>query len=507
MGALLRIALTVDMPYGYTQYDSADFLTTTRVFITEHRLHINPKRSFVSPVLFSLPFLLPVPALVTIPIAQHLLGLVAILITGGIVRLWFTHWKWFVIPVTLLVGANPMIIWYEHTLLGEFQYLFFELLAALAGSIWVKRPSRLTFGFFLASLLLVTGTRLEGKLFFFVALALIPFVLWGRWRSLLIHAALTLGLMAIGFAASGGRDGSPLLLATMIHLAPDHLKSSPGLEPYMIPLRDELRIRFPEYPGSLVKTSKRVEEQVDRYLEETCKGKLSQGAMEAKRATVMRGLCVEIFEARPLEVLKLPLVKFRLAVDAWSAYCWNDHYLHVRQVEALDQKPWMLPVLSKGLTGRTRTLEETGAWVNAQFDEKRTQWFTHYQGLWNDAGLYFRTPDRPATQVRSVHDFFGGVEGGLNTLPGIPFFYMAALAGMFAAIMRWRDLGCFHLMWAGCMLATMYAALMVGVTNGRFRFAYEPFFFIYCLLLLDSLIAFLSRLMPPFPQPLNQDGK
>jgi len=502
IGLLLRVVVTISMPYGYTQYDSADFLTTPRMFLTQHQLHINGKRSFLTPVLFSIPFALPVPALLTIPAAQHAMGLVGILVTGAIVQLWFKRWKWFIIPATLLVAANPMIIWYEHSLLGEAQYQFFALVVALAGSVWVRRPTRLHFRLFMASLVLVTGTRLEGKVFFLVALTLIPFVFWGNWRQMARHGAIALVLTVLGFAASGARDGSPLLLATLIHLAPDHFQSVPELEPSMIPLRDDLRVRFPEYPGDMVKTSKRVDKAVDAYLDSNPGLHLSKEVRKAKEADLRQSLCLEILKLHPREVLMLPLVKFRLAVDAWSAYCWNDHYLHQRQWEALTLTPWMSAVLSKGLTGKQQTPEELADWTADHFDAKRVQWFTDYQTLWNNAGLYFRTEDRPAERPRWVHDFFGGVPGGLNTIPGVPFFYPLALLGMLVAILRWRNLGCFHLMWIGCMLFIWYAAMMVGVTNARFRFAYEPFCMLYFLMLFDVLMDAARALVKPKTSPI-----
>ena len=499
VGALLRIALTVEMPYGYVQYDTSDYVTTTRAAITEHVLHIHPKRSFLTPVLFSLPFVLPVPALLIIPAAQHLMGLVAILLTGALVRLWFKHWKWFIVPATLLVGASPMIIWYEHTLLGEAQYFFFTLAAALAGTYWFKHRSRLTFGIFMASLVLVTGTRLEGKVFFLVALALVPFVFWGQWRAMLKHAAIVAVLTVAGFAASGGRDGSPLLVATLLHLAPDHFKSVPALEPYLIPMRNTLRRQWPEYPGAMVKTSKQVSDAVDKYFSSASFLSSSNKNPKAERARLLRALSLEILRARPVEVLELPLIKFRLSVDAWSAYCFNEEYLHQRQWLALTNPEWMAPVLSKGLTGYNQTPEMLWDWVNSHYDAERVQWFTNYQAFWNNAVLYFRTPDRPTKYKRWVHDFFGGVAGGQKTIPGIPYFYPLALVGMLAASLRWRHFGCFHLMWAGCMLAIWYTAMMVGVTNGRFRFAYEPFCALYILLLLECLFDAVKALFSARP--------
>ena len=497
VGALLRIVLTFDMPLAYVQYDTSDFLTTTRAFITNHSFYIHSKRSYLTPVLFSLPFALPVPALLTIPAAQHLMGLLGILVTGGIVRLWFKHWKWFIVPTTLLMGASPMVIWYEHSLLGEAQYMFFALATALAASAWFKRPSRLTFGLFMLSLVLVTGTRLEGKLLFLVALALIPFVYWGDWKNLRLHGAMALGLMAYGFAASGGRDGSPLLLASVLQFTPDHLQSAPDFAPHILPIRNNLRGHSDGYPDDLVATSKKLSHAAEEYLDETTPQKLTYQQRKKKVSPLLRGVCLETLKARPLEVLYLPFIKFRLAIDAWSAYCWNEKYLHQRQWEAFTREPWMSEVLSKGLTGRQQTPEELRQYVEAHYDAQRVQWFTDYQALWNNAWIALRTPDFPLTNERWVHDFFGGVPGGEKMMPGIPTFYPLAFVGLLAAILRWRHLGCLHLMWGGCLLSIMYIALMVGVTNGRFRFAYEPFILFYFLLLLDCLADALKALRQP----------
>ena len=495
VGALLRILLTFDMPLAYVQYDTSDFLTTTRAFLTNHSLHIHSKRSYLTPVLFSLAFALPVPALYTIPAAQHAMGLLGILVTGGIVRMWFKHWKWFIVPATLLMGASPMIIWYEHSLLGEAQYMFFALAAALAASAWFKRPSPLTFGLFMASLVLVTGTRLEGKLLFLTALALIPFVYWGQWKSLFRHGALAVALMAFGFAASGGRDGSPLLLASVLQLAPDHFKSAPDFAPSIIPLRDNLRSHSDGYPDDLVAASKKLSHAAEDYLDKTSEKKLTAEQRKKAVGKLLRGVCLETLKASPLEVMKLPFIKFQLAIDAWSAYCWNDLYLHQRQWEAFTREPWMSEVLSKGLTGQKQTPEELRPYVDSHYNARRVQWFTDYQARWNDAWIALSTPDFPLNHERWVHDFVGGVPGGEKMMPGIPYFYPIALAGLLAAILRWRRLGCLHLMWGGCLLSIMYIALMVGVTNGRFRFAYEPFILFDLLLFFDCLAdALLSHL-------------
>jgi len=45
-----------------------------------------------------------------------------------------------------------------------------------------------------------------------------------------------------------------------------------------------------------------------------------------------------------------------------------------------------------------------------------------------------------------------------------------------------------HLAWAPVMMGVWYAATFVGVTNARYRFAYEPFCFVYVCLLCDCAL-------------------
>ena len=73
-GALLRLFMEVRMPYGYIQFDSADFLLTPFRLLSDHHYVIDSKKAFLTPTFFTIPFLLHIPALLFIPIVQHLMG-------------------------------------------------------------------------------------------------------------------------------------------------------------------------------------------------------------------------------------------------------------------------------------------------------------------------------------------------------------------------------------------------------------------------------------------------
>ena len=136
LGAALRVSLMVQMPHAFFHDDSPDFLQTPERLLHEGKFDIHAKKTFLTPIVFTVPFLLPAPPLVTISLFQHVLGLVLVFVVGGLGRLWFQHWKWFIIPITLLTAANPFMLWYEHTIMAETLFVFCTALVAFAGTLY-----------------------------------------------------------------------------------------------------------------------------------------------------------------------------------------------------------------------------------------------------------------------------------------------------------------------------------------------------------------------------------
>jgi hypothetical protein len=501
VGVALRVALTIRMPWGYVQYDSAEYLETPYHLLRNWSFFVDGKRGFLVPVLFTIPFLLHIPALIAIPLGQHLLGLAATAMSGALTRLWFRFWRWFIVPVTLFVAANPMMLWYEQTIMGESEYLFALVFLALAGTLWVRRQSRARFALLLAALVCAAGARPEGRLFFAFGLLLAALVLWGQWRRL-AKCAATMLLMALAGALVVRQSTAPqLLYASLIQLAPDKSRFSPGIEPYIIPLRDKVRAQFDGDPLQLVKVSKEVRDAIEPYLRARAK---NDRAYRKLLNSTLRNLCLDAIFAHPGQAIEIPFDKFQTAVDSWSAYQFSEHALHTSQAEAwlATKDKSMYAALAKGLTGRS--LDETALrdFIQTHYRPESVAWLGSLQTAWNRALVWWRTADRPARHARWVHDFAGGVPGGLNVMPGLPWFYPLALLGMLAA-MLWPDPARrVHLAWAPVMLAVWYAATFVGVTNARYRFAYEPFCFLYVALLADLV----ARIWAKSPRPSPPAG-
>lgn len=482
VGFALRAAVMWSMPYAFIQYDSSDFFETTWRWLYKGEFYVHYRRSYLTPYLFSLPCLLPGPGLVWIAIAQHALGLLAVVLAGALVRLWFGFWKVAIIPVTLLFAASPMVVWYEHTVLGETQYLFFALLAVLLGTLFVRRPGGWTFAALILGIFLVMGTRLEAKTFLLFGLVVIAHGFWKQWLRLAGGIAVLVAVVFLAMKLGPGRDGSSLAYATLIRFAPDQSRAEPDIAPFLLPVRDEARRIFPDYPGDLVQLDKDITNLVEAYVRDQ-----KARGIKKKKPEVLRHLCREAALAQPVDTLLLPLQKFQLAIDVWSAYAYDFEALYLKQRHSATHRPWML-ALSKRLTGHKLDREQMLAWVDRSYNPERIAWLGRYQELWNNARIALRLPDRPMPHERWVHDFYGGIPDKHHLMPGIPIYYLAVLLGLTVAFFRPARFQWVHIAWISTMLGGLYVASMIGVTNARYRFACEIFFLIYVALLLEAAI-------------------
>jgi hypothetical protein len=496
VGIALRAALTIQMPYGYVQYDSAEYLVTPFRLLKSGTLFVEGKRGFLVPILFTIPFLLHLPALIVIPLGQHLLGLLATVMSGALVRFWFRFWRWFIVPVTLFVAMNPSMLWYEQTIMGESEFLFALIFLALAGTLWARSQTWARFALLLAALVFTAGARPEGRLFFAFGLLLAVLVLWGNWRRLAISMAAMIAVALAGALLVRQSTAPQLLYASLIQLAPDKSRLMPGVEWYITPLRDKVRKESSGDPLQLVKVSKEIRDAIDPYLWTQLRSrKLYYKVLNR----TLRNLCLDAIMAHPVEALGIPVEKFRLAVDSWSAYQFSEQALHKNQIDAYnaDKDKPMFAALSGGLTGKTLDQAGIQLFVMTNYDPNAVSWLGDMQRGWNEALIGWRTTDRSLGHDRWVHDFAGGVPGGLQMMPGLPWFYPVALLGMLVA-MIWRGRAQrVHIAWVPVMTGVWYAATFIGVTNARYRFAYEPFCFVYVCLLADCIVrAIYSRLWP-----------
>jgi hypothetical protein len=492
-GGFLRLLMEIRMPYGYVQFDSGDFLLTPFRLLANHHYVIDSKKAFLTPTFFTIPFLLHIPALIFIPIAQHLMGLIEVVFAGALIRLWFPLWRWIIIPATVLIAVSPWQLWYEHTLMGEANYVFFLFLLALLGTNWAQRPTWVNFGWFALSLFCISGTRAEGKIMLLFGVALIPLVLWPRWKAILAAALCLVAVREVASLGGGGSHAFSLLYATLFDFTPNDIRSEPDAAAYLLPLRDETIREGADSPTDLVALAKKINDALMRYLHDK---RVADNKVRAEISVIERGLCVEILERRPLDVMVRPLVKFQMASDGWASGAdFGPHELLEKQPQAIRRLGDEVNVLSVGMTGTKLDQAGMQQFVPAHYDPARMEWFNDYERAWSSLSIAVRLPDRPAAQPRWAHDFISMIPEPEKVIPGVPAYFLLAWAGMLAAMLIPGPLRLVQTAWIGAMLFTWYAATMVGVTNARFRFAYDPVCYAYAVAALVWAIGGICRVV------------
>lgn len=464
-GGVLRLLLCVHFPYGYMQADTADFLVTTERLLRQHSLVLHGKKSFLAPILFTIPFLLHIPALIVIPLFQHLLGMILIVIAGGLTRAWFRHWKWFIIPATVLTAINPAMLWYERALLAESHYIFCVMALALAGTALALRPTSAKLGWLLVALFFTAGSRPEGKLFIAFGILLVALIRWRGRREWLVKMAVTLAVCAGIWMCSRSEQAGLLLYATVLPLAPDVSRVAPDFSSVINPLRDQYIAQGATVRVKLTTAEKTIWGKVRDYSH-------AKGNSEIESGAFCQKLAVEAALNKPFLLVAIAANKFLMSCRGATSGGFSDYWVQGKQIAAFTRKKW-LGDLSRGLTGRDlRTKEDVVAFVQRTAPPLEPDWFNVLQRKWSSLMLHARLPDRqyPAQKVQ-----------------GLSYFFAVAFLGFFAALLRPGPLWRFHVSWVLTLLGVWFAVLLTGVVNSRYRFVFEPFCILYALFLLDTV--------------------
>lgn len=487
VGFALRLMLTIHLPYAYYHDDAPDFLCTTEILATRHHFELHEKKTFLVPTLYTLAFATPVPAAITVPIFQHLSGLGLILMLGALCRLWLTHWKIWIIPVTVLAAINPIFLWFEHTFMAETVFVFCFVLVALAGTLYARRPTWRGIAFLSVALVLLAGARPEGKLLFGFGLLLVLLVhrqeLRTCWPRLAVLAAVALLTHLVTKTTQAGL----LLYTSVARLTPTDLRCAPGFDPYIAPMRKELQSRWDEYPQfPAVRDRKAISAVVKQYLADHRKEtKVGRSTADALCMKMARETCLRNLASLPA----MALTKFRLKATESPAGNFDNEVLFEKQ-----QKPFLDNLkrtrhLAPGLLGvELRDEAAIRQWIDTHYGE--VPWFNALMENWMAAVNRFHLPD----------ERYSGL-----IYPGIPLYFVAGTLGMLALMLRPGKLQRFHTAWGLTVLGFFFVIMLTANVRSRFRFVFEPFWFLYIALLAECLwisvrALFPHRLIPPPPQ-------
>lgn len=478
---VLRVVLSMHLPYAYYHDDGPDFLTTPDRLIHDHKFELHEKKTFLVPILFTIPFALPAPAMITIPILQHVLGLVLVVLVGALVRAWFAQWKLFIVPLTLLAAINPFYLWYERTLMAETTFLVTTVLVTLTGTLYAQQQTKGRFVAFCVALVLEAGGRPEGKLLFGFGLFLLALLHWKEWRASWPRLAIMLVVGIVTHFCTKTSQAGLLLYTSVARLTPTKLTCAPGFDPYINEIRTDLQQRWAQRPSfPRVRDRRTIAAAVDKYLKEKGTGATKHEEVNAFCLKLAKETCLRSVSSLP----SLALTKFRAVANESPAGKLDNALLFTKQREALNGSMERFLRLSNGLIGHeVKDAAEANQWLDTHYGE--VPWFNWLDETWLAVVNHFRLPDAvyPHPMVPSLTQVF----------PGIPLYFIVALVGVVAAMFRRGEMQALHVAWGLTLLAFFFTIMLTANVRPRFRFVFEPFWFLYIAFILDWVCSLFRR--------------
>lgn len=166
-GGLVRILLINYLPYAFWGADSRSYYSFAHKFLASGALSLGDKRRYLYPLLMLPVSYFPGGPLRWLPIFQHAFGWMTLVPLTYVVRKTLALWRLWIVPVTMIYAALPIVLWSEHELVGD--NLFFALLVwTFAGwSAWISQPARprarRMFWYFLVPFALFILTKPAGR--------------------------------------------------------------------------------------------------------------------------------------------------------------------------------------------------------------------------------------------------------------------------------------------------------------------------------------------------------
>ncbi len=299
-GAFLRLLLLSYSPYAYWGSDSQSYFLFTERLLTDGDISLYEKRRYLYPILLLPITLLPGSLLGWLAWLQHAFGLLTLIPLAYVVQKTFAHWRWLVVPVTVFYAGLPMIIWYEHELLGETLFFAAIVWACAGWMAWVSETDparkRRLWWWFLVPLAALLLTKPAGR---FILPGILLALVWVKaWRFLGWKHLLPLGVVAALMTRMGGdRQGMYLLYASAFPLTQ---LETPLHAEYKTEIRDlvsDARQRLHEFRMDEDRAWKRFLKNPGAQSERPRWQEL--GRSEKKQAQVYRELALEGMKARP----------------------------------------------------------------------------------------------------------------------------------------------------------------------------------------------------------------
>ena len=178
----------------------------------------------------------------------------------------------------------------------------------------------------------------------------------------------------------------------------------------------------------------------------------------------------------------------------------NNAWLFDKQREAYRDSLPLVMRLAEPLLGQKISSEaEMDQFIDQNYGA--VPWLNELDARWRATANTWRLPDRNYAVAGQRRPFFYG---------GVPAYFLLAAAGLIAVMLRrgrtpggesaqsdGARLRAFHVAWGLTMLGFFFVIMLTGNVRPRFRFVFEPFWFLYAGLLLETIWLAVAGMFSP----------
>lgn len=459
------------MPFAFFISDTSEFMTAP-----EDVLKMSA-RTPVGKILYALPGLFHQPLLPWAAFIQHLAGLGMVIAAGCLCRLWLTCWRWWIVPLTLLVAIHPTLLWYEHMCLPDSLYVVLVLASAAIGGSYYRNPTRRTLLWLAVVLTITAATRQEGFLMLPFGLVLVGCRHRHELRAHLGRVAVMGAVLLVALATSKTTQGGQMLLTSTIHLAPDNLWFTPAFSPVARELRDLFQPDWPAYPARHNPSRKIIIARVKQFIVETKDAKAAES--DSRNNKLCKRVAMEIALRNWWRLPGIAYHKFLATLLEPPAPSFGSDWAHDKHVSVFfgksDEPPQKDAKHMRAYLGREfATREEAEAELPKMYRVMNPDLLSSFQQRFVAAEFGWKFPDRVI---------------GSQVVPGLPVVYLLGFAGLLIAALRSRTWLSYRQLWVLCVLLAAFAIFTTTSLRSRYRLVYEPWFFLGLCCLLDAAVA------------------
>ncbi len=475
----VRVRLMHDAPLACFNEDLYDFLKTALSLQKDSGFEIHEKKTVFLPLLYSAIAGLHLPVLGVVPIVQHLLGCAQVLLYGLIIAPLVRFWKVFVPLLTILCAINPSFLFFEHFMWAEAFYLFFIIALAATGVWYAAARTRASAICMAVAFLFVALTRPEGRFFILFPVLLLAL---NEWRQPLRLAGFLTPIflaMLIVMFTSHGDEGGRLLYSSVLHLTPDHLRTAPGFETVIAPMKAQAVRDWEKYDSDGLQIPPTRQMHVSEALAKVTGSYLHlEGVPAAEQFRLESKLCfrigVETCLQHPVAALGVLIKKAASPINYLPGSQLDKKVARGKELRLFARFQRISPAIFQLLINRQFHSEaEALAFARGHYPAE-VAWFNKLHDNWRKG---IRKFSFPCKKWRFDHVVW----------PPIPQIYTIAFVGFCIAAVRKSPFQTWHIS-MGITLALIAAMIfLTGNVRPRFRLFLEPFWLLYLGILCDFI--------------------